>query len=158
MGVFITTENHEAFMKQALEQAQLAANHNEVPVGAVIVNSEGLIMAEAYNQKESNNSALAHAELLAIEQACQKLGSWRLHGCRLYVTLEPCPMCSGAIWASQLDSVIFGAYDSKTGFTDSLYKLGEDQRLNHRYQSVGGILENDCRDILKKFFQKLRKK
>jgi tRNA(adenine34) deaminase len=143
-------------MKQALILAKLAADHNEVPVGALIVGSEGQIVAEAYNKKESKKSALAHAELLAIEQACQKLGTWRLHGCTLYVTLEPCPMCSGAIWASQIDGVVFGAYDTKTGFTDSLYKLGEDQRLNHRYQSTGGILEDECREILQDFFKKLR--
>jgi tRNA(adenine34) deaminase len=145
-------------MKQALALAEKAAQMNEVPVGAIIVDSLGQIIAEGFNQKEAKHSALAHAEIMAIEQACQKLSTWRLHGCTLIVTLEPCPMCSGAIWASQLDKVVFGAFDPKTGYTSSLYKLGEDQKLNHRFESVGGVLESECSEILKVFFRKLRNK
>lgn len=145
-------------MKHALMLAEKAAQMDEVPVGALIVDSSGQIIAESHNQKESQKSALAHAEILVIEQACQKLDSWRLHGCTLYVTLEPCPMCSGAVWASQLDRVVFGAFDPKTGYTRSLYQMGEDQKLNHRYESVGGVLESECSEILKLFFKKLRLK
>lgn len=143
-------------MKQALRLAQIAADNNEVPVGALVVDKDGNIIGQGFNQKETSHSALAHAEMLAIEQACQKLGTWRLHGCTLYVTLEPCPMCSGAIWASQLDQVVFGAYDLKTGYTHSLYQLGDDQKLNHQFKSLGGILETECSQILKDFFKKLR--
>ncbi len=145
-------------MKQALKLAQTAAEAFEVPVGAIVVDKSGNILGEGFNQKESSKSALAHAELRAIEQACQKLGTWRLHGCTLYVTLEPCPMCSGAIWASQLDEVVFGAYDLKTGYTQSLHQLGEDQRLNHRFKSLGGVMENECSEVIKVFFKKLRQK
>ncbi len=145
-------------MRQALNLAHKAAQNHEVPVGALIVNGSGEVIAHGQNQKESKNSALAHAELIAIEQACQALGTWRLHGCTLYVTLEPCPMCSGAIWASQLDMVVFGTQDPKTGFTHSLYQLGEDSRLNHRYKSLGGVLQEDCKKLLKDFFTSLRNK
>lgn len=150
-------QKHETFMKYALNLAEKARQENEVPVGALIVDSLGQIIAEAYNQKEGQQSALAHAEILVIEQACQKLGAWRLHGCTLYVTLEPCPMCSGAIWASQLDQVVFGAYDPKTGYLHSLHKLGDQSNLNHRFSSVGGVLESECSEILKNFFRNLRK-
>lgn len=145
-------------MRQALLLAQKAAEMDEVPVGALIVDSKGVILGEAFNQKESRQSSLAHAEILAIEQACQKQGTWRLHGCTLYVTLEPCPMCSGAVWASQLDHVIFGAFDPKTGYTHSLQQLGKDTRLNHNFNSIGGVLETECSAILKEFFRKLRAK
>lgn len=143
-------------MKLAIELAKKSAELQEVPVGAVIVDANGIVIGEGYNLKESKHSALAHAELSAIEQACQNLGNWRLHGCTLYVTLEPCPMCSGAIWASQLERVVFGAYDAKTGYSESLYKLGEDQRLNHHFETIGGLLEKDSRDLLQGFFKRLR--
>lgn len=145
-------------MKLAIELAKKSAELQEVPVGAVIVDANGVVIGEGYNLKESKHSALAHAEISAIEQACQKLGNWRLHGCTLYVTLEPCPMCSGAIWASQLDRVVFGAFDTKTGYTQSLYKTGEDLRLNHRFESLGGVLGNECRELLQSFFKRLRER
>lgn len=144
-------------MRQALKLAQNAAQIGEVPVGALIVTPSGEIIGEGFNQKEGLKSSLAHAEMLAIEQACQKLGTWRLHGCTMYVTLEPCPMCSGAIWASQMGMAVFGAFDKKTGYLSSLYTLGDDQRLNHRFESVGGVLEEECSQILKDFFKSLRK-
>lgn len=136
--------------------AEKASQIDEVPVGALVVNETDEIIGTGYNQKESKGLATAHAEILAIEQACHNLKSWRLSQCTLYVTLEPCPMCAGAIWASQIKNVVFGAYDKKTGYVSSLYKMGEDQRLNHRFTAEGGILEAECSQILKDYFKKLR--
>ncbi|MCO5113015.1 MAG: nucleoside deaminase [Bdellovibrionaceae bacterium] len=144
-------------MEQALELAQKAAALGEVPVGALIVDPQGEVLGTGYNLKESQQTATRHAEILAIEAANQKLGSWRLEGCTLYVTLEPCPMCTGAIWASRLQQVIYGASDPKSGYCHSLYELGKDSRLNHRFEAQGGILEEACSQILKDFFKTLRK-
>lgn len=150
--------DHEHFMRQALALALEAKDKGEVPVGALIVSESGEVIGRGYNQKESKKDALAHAEIIAIKDACQSLNSWRLKGCTLYVTLEPCPMCSGAIWASQLNLVVYGAQDPKTGYLKSLHQLGEDQRLNHRFETLGGVLESECSRILKEFFKDLRKK
>lgn len=145
-------------MKQALDLAEIAYHANEVPVGAIIVNPEGQVIGQGYNQKESKQLATAHAEILAINEACKNSKSWRLSDCTLYVTLEPCPMCSGAIWASQIKEVIFGATDTKTGYLQSLYQLGQDQKLNHRFKSMGGVLGEDCSELLRVFFRRLRGK
>ena len=144
------------YMEHAYKLAILAKKWGEVPVGAIITNSRGDIIGEGYNQRETLNQSTAHAEILAINKACQNLNSWRLTDCTLYVTLEPCPMCVGAIWASQLKTVIFAAFDPKSGYAHSLYQLGKDQRLNHQFESIGGVMQESCSQLLKEFFKDLR--
>ncbi len=144
------------FMEKALKQATKAAKQKEVPVGAVVV-ADGKVIAKGYNRREGRNSATAHAEILAIEKACKKLGSWRLAECELYVTLEPCPMCYGAIVNSRIKRLVFGAYDHKAGVCGSLCDL-TDIAFNHRPEISGGVMEKECAEILSLFFKKLRAK
>lgn len=144
-------------MKKALAQAQLAASKDEVPIGCVIVYKDK-ILSRAYNQREKKQSSLAHAEILAIEKACKKLGSWRLEDCTLYVTLEPCPMCTGAIVQSRIPRVVFGAYDPKGGCMGSCTNLLEVKGFNHYPTIEGGILQEECASLLKVFFRQKRKK
>ncbi len=146
---------HEAWMRLALAQAEQAAEEDEVPVGAVIVR-EGRVIAAAYNQRETLHDPTAHAEMIAITQAAESLGSWRLDGCVLYVTLEPCPMCAGAIIQARIPRVVFGATDPKAGAVCSLYRMLDDERLNHRAQAIGGVLAEPCGEILTRFFQRQR--
>jgi len=146
---------HDYWMRQALDQARAAFEKDEVPVGAVVMHEERVI-AQAYNQRETLNDPTAHAEMIAITQAAEALGSWRLSDCTLYVTLEPCPMCAGAIVQSRLPTVIFGATDPKGGGCQSLYAITNDERLNHRSIVIGGVLEQECSTILSEFFQKQR--
>ena len=146
---------HEPFMRQALQQAQVAFEMDEVPVGAVIVN-EGVVIAEAHNQREMLNDPTAHAEMIAITQAAEALDSWRLLDCTLYVTLEPCPMCAGAIVQSRIPSVIYGASDPKGGACETLYQITSDIRLNHQALVLGGVLQPECSTILTDFFRKQR--
>ena len=141
-------------MKLAIYEAQKAAEKGEVPVGAVIVKN-GEVIAACHNRREEKQNALSHAEIEAINTACQKLGSWRLDDCELYVTLEPCPMCTGAIINARIKTVIFGAYDSKMGCMDSVINLC-DYTFNHRPEIYGGIMEDDCLAVLQKFFKNLR--
>lgn len=143
------------FMLEALNQAKTAFDKGEVPVGAVIV-YENKIIAKAYNRREEKRNALLHAELEAINEACEVLGKWRLEGCTLYVTLEPCPMCTGAIINSRMDSVVFGAYDEKAGSMGTLVNLC-DLGYNHRPNIIGGYMEKQCKELLEKFFLTLRK-
>ena len=143
-------------MKQALALAEEAAQLGEVPVGAVIVQDQAII-AEGYNRRECEKNALRHAEILAIEQACKTLGGWRLPRCTLYVTLEPCPMCMGAIINARIERVVFGAYDPKAGCCGSVLDLMA-YPFNHKAQIVGGVLEEECSQKLKDFFLCLRKK
>ena len=147
---------HEAFMRAALKQAEAARRKDEVPVGAVIVR-DGKIIARGHNTREGGKNPCAHAELLAIVRAAKKVGGWRLTGCTLYVTLETCPMCAGAIVNSRLDAVYFGAYDPKAGALGSLCDLNA-IGLNHRFAVEGGILESECAQILKSYFADKRKK
>src|SRR5215475_12625536 len=147
---------HEHFMRLAYQQAQLALECNEVPVGAVIVHNERIIAA-AYNQREQLHDPTAHAEMIAITQAAEALGSWRLEQCTLYVTLEPCPMCAGAILQARIPTVVYGAADPKAGAVQTLYQLLSDPRLNHRPQIVSGVLVERCGGILTQFFQAQRK-
>lgn len=142
-------------MKKALECALTAAALGEVPVGAVIVH-EGQIIATAQNAREAAKDPLAHAEILAIKAASEKLGRWRLSGATLYVTLEPCVMCAGAIVNSRIDRVVFGAKDPKAGAVQSLYEILADTRLNHRPEVLGGLLKEECAQILKDFFANRR--
>lgn len=145
----------EFWMKKALRLAAKAAEQDEVPIGAVLV-KENRLIAQAYNLREKIHSPLGHAELIALHKASQKLGQWRLSGCTLYVTLEPCVMCAGALHQSRIDRVVFGAFDQKAGALHTLYKIGEDQRLNHRFSAQGGVLESECADLLKTFFKNKR--
>ena len=141
----------EPAMWRALAQAEEAAANGEVPVGAVILH-EDRIIAEAHNQRETLQDPTAHAEMIAITQAAQALGSWRLLDCTLFVTLEPCPMCAGAIVQARIPRVIFGTLDPKAGATHSLYQITNDPRLNHRAVVSGGVLAEECAGILREFF------
>lgn len=146
------------YMKYALELAEKAAEDGEVPVGAVVVKkSTGEIVGEGRNRRESHKNALAHAEIEAVSQACEKLGGWRLHGCAIYVTLEPCPMCCGAIINSRIDDVYFGAYDYKSGSVESVQQMFKFP-YNHKPAVYGGICEHECSGILSEFFKQLRNK
>lgn len=145
----------EYFMRLAMNEAQKAASIGEVPVGAVIV-QDGKVIASGYNLREKEKQALYHAEIIAIERACRFLGGWRLPRCTMYVTLEPCPMCAGAIINARIDRVVFGAYDPKAGSCGSktnLFELG----YNYKPQLLGGVLEQPCADLLRHFFKQLRK-
>jgi len=146
---------HDDFMQLALDEARAALEENEVPIGAVIVHEERVI-ARAHNQREQLRDPTAHAEMIAITQAAASLGSWRLEGCTLYVTLEPCPMCAGAILQARIPTVVYGALDPKAGAVRTLYQLLDDPRLNHRCLIVPGVLADACGRILSEFFQKQR--
>ena len=146
---------HEHFMRMALHEAQAALEEDEVPVGAVIVH-DGRVIASAHNQREQLRDPTAHAEMIAITQAAEGLQSWRLEGCTLYVTLEPCPMCAGAILQARIPVVVYGAADPKGGAVHTLYQLLSDPRLNHRVQTVPGVLLDPCGQILTRFFQRQR--
>ena len=147
---------HDYYMRLALEQARAAEAENEVPVGAVIVH-DGRVIAAAHNQREQLKDPTAHAEMIAITQATQAVGGWRLEGCTLYVTLEPCLMCAGAILQARIPIVVYGAVDPKAGAVQSLYQLLDDARLNHRCQIVPGVLGRECGEILTRFFERQRK-
>lgn len=149
-------QQDEYYMRQALELAAQAAAMGEVPVGALVVRN-GRIVGRGFNQRETNRNALAHAELIAIQQACRILGGWRLFGCELYVTLEPCPMCAGAIINSRIDRVVFGAYDRKAGSCGSVINLFE-LPYNHFPQVTKGVLQEECAAALSSFFLQLRRK
>ncbi len=144
-------------MKKALAEAQAAFDEDEVPIGAVLVCGERIV-ASAHNQREQLKDPTAHAEMIAITQAAQSLNDWRLEGCTLYVTLEPCPMCAGAILQARIPVVVYGAADPKAGAVHTLYQLLADSRLNHSCQTVPGVLARDCGDILTRFFQMQRAK
>ncbi|MBR3759402.1 MAG: tRNA adenosine(34) deaminase TadA [Ruminococcus sp.] len=148
----------EEYMKRALELAKEAADEGEVPVGAVIVQRKtGKIIGEGRNMRENARNALAHAEIMAIDMACHTLGGWRLPDCAMYVTLEPCPMCCGAIINSRIDQVIFGAYDLKSGSAASVQKMF-DLPYNYRPELIGGVMEQECAYLLSEFFRKLRER
>ena len=148
--------NKEYYMKQAIKEAEKAYKKLEVPVGAVIV-KDGKIIARAHNQKETKTDTTKHAEILAIQKASKKLKSWRLIDCEMYVTLEPCTMCAGAIINSRIKKVYVGAMDEKTGAVGSVLNLFEDYTFNHKVESETGILKEECENILKRFFKELRK-
>lgn len=147
---------HEYYMSMALREAERAYMLDEVPVGAVIVRND-VILASGHNLRETTRNALAHAEIQTIDKACRALGGWRLLGCDLYVTLEPCPMCAGAAVNSRLQRIIFGASDQRAGACGSIYNIAKDERLNHRIEVIPGILEDECRALLQEFFRKKRK-
>lgn len=145
----------EYFMRLALEEAKLSADELEVPVGAVIVRN-GEVVSTGRNRRETNKNALAHAEIEAIDRACEKLGGWRLWECEMYVTLEPCPMCTGAIINSRIKRLVYGADDLKAGSCGSVINLF-DLPYNHRPEVVRGVLKDECSSLLSEFFEKLRK-
>jgi tRNA(adenine34) deaminase len=147
--------NHEKYMKSALELARRAMDEGEVPVGCVIVDADGVIVGSGYNRREKERNALAHAELEAINEACKKLDDWRLSGCSLYVTLEPCPMCAGAIINARLPKVFYGAKEEQSGSCGSVINLFM-ERFGHSPQVTGGILEQECSALMTEFFKKLR--
>ena len=145
----------EDYMRQALEQARLAAAAGELPVGCVIV-KDGQIIARAHNECEARGDATAHAELLAIQRASAAAGGWRLNDCALYVTLEPCPMCAGAIVQARVGRLVYGAANPEQGCAGSLYRIPEDPAFPHFCKSDGGVLERECRALLDGFFSKRR--
>ena len=149
-------EQKEYYMRQALKEAEKAYSKLEIPVGAIIV-KDGKIIARAHNQKETKTDTTKHAEIIAIQKASKKLESWRLIDCEMYVTLEPCTMCAGAIINSRIKKVYIGAMDEKTGAVGSVLNLFEDYKFNHKPESETGILKEECEDILKRFFKELRK-
>lgn len=144
---------HTMHMRLALEEAERAAEEDEVPVGAVIVSlADAEVIASAHNQREQLRDPTAHAEMIAMTQAASRLRSWRLEDCILYVTLEPCPMCAGAIVQARLPMIVYGCADPKAGACHSLYQIPSDERLNHRSHIVSGVLADECAEILTRFF------
>lgn len=151
------SEADVGFLREAIGEARLAAERGEVPVGAVVVVG-GEIVGRGHNLRETLQDPTAHAELIAIRAAAQALGSFRLIGSSCYVTLEPCPMCAGALVNARVERVIYGPGDPKAGATRTLYEIGSDPRLNHRFQLVTGVLEDECAALLKTFFAEVRQK
>lgn len=147
----------EYYMDLAIEEAKRAEEKGEVPIGAIIV-KDNEIIASAFNLRESEQRSIAHAELLAIDKACKRLGTWRLEETTLYVTLEPCPMCAGAIMLSRVKRVVYGARDPKGGCVGTLMNLLQDDRFNHQVAVTGGILEQECGALLSNFFANIRKR
>jgi len=143
------------FMKMAMDQAAIAEENGDVPIGAVIV-YENCAIAKAYNQREQLSDPTAHAEIIALTQAAAYIGNWRLHGCTIYVTLEPCTMCAGALVLGRLDRLVYGCDDTKTGAIKSLYNIVQDPRLNHTLEVTSGIMAQECSKQLQRFFQRRR--
>ncbi|AVB09764.1 MULTISPECIES: tRNA adenosine(34) deaminase TadA [Bacillus] len=148
--------NDEYYMREAIKEAKKAEAKGEVPIGAVLVLHDEIV-ARAHNLRETEQRSLAHAEMLAIDEACRKLGTWRLEEAVLYVTLEPCPMCAGAVVLSRVDKVVFGAFDPKGGCTGTLMNLLQEERFNHQAEVVSGVLGEECGEMLSAFFRKLRR-
>jgi tRNA(adenine34) deaminase len=149
-------QTDQKWMKEALKETKLAFSKKEVPIGAVVIHEEQII-GRGHNQIETLNDATAHAEIIAITAASNALSSWRLSGCTLYVTIEPCVMCAGAISLARIDRVVFGAFDPKKGGVGSLYNILQDDRLNHQVEVASGVLEQECSNILSKFFEEMRR-
>jgi tRNA(adenine34) deaminase len=147
---------HEDWMHMAIALAEEAGNVGEIPVGAVVVNSMGEVLATAQNRKQRDQNPTAHAEMLAIQTACRQLGHWRLNECTLYVTLEPCPMCTGAIIQARLGLLVYGTPDPKTGTIDSVFDLAASSASNHRLQRLGGVCQEQCREQLQDWFAQHR--
>lgn len=148
-------ESHDKYMREALKEAIKAKNIDEVPIGCVIV-KDNIIVARAHNKRETKQESTAHAEVLAIQKACRKLKSWRLEGCSIYITLEPCPMCAGAILLSRIEQVIYGAKDPKGGCVDSCMKMYEYKGFNHYPDVISGICKDECSIMLTDFFKEKR--
>jgi len=144
------------WMRRALEEADLAASKGEVPVGCVIVSAAGELLGTGHNLREADEDPTAHAEIIAMRAAARALGSWRLEGTTLYVTLEPCLMCAGAMVNARVARLVYGADDPKAGACGTLYTIGDDTRLNHRFPTTRGVLAEECADRLRRFFASLR--
>lgn len=144
-------------MRLALQEAEQARQIGEIPIGAVVV-KDGGVVGVGFNRRETWHDPTAHAEVIAIRRASKALGRWRLTGCTLYATIEPCPMCAGAAVLARVDRLVYGAADPKGGAVDSLYNLARDERLNHRIDVVSGVLEAECANIMRSFFRSLREK
>src|SRR3972149_762948 len=148
-------ETDNRYMRLAIEEARIAEENGDVPIGAVIVYKDQII-GKAYNQRQQLQDPTAHAEIIALTQAAAFLESWRLNGCTMYVTLEPCPMCAGALVLARIDRLVYGCDDPKTGAVKSLYNIVQDKRLNHRVEVTSGVLADECSQNLQEFFQKRR--
>jgi tRNA(adenine34) deaminase len=156
MSIFMSDSEADIhYMSRAMREAEIAEERGDVPIGCVIVH-ENRIIGKAHNQREQLNDPTAHAEMIAITQAAAFLETWRLHGCTIYVTLEPCPMCAGALVLSRLDRLVYGCDDPKTGAAGSLYNIVEDERLNHNLPVTSGVMAEECSFQLRDFFQKKR--
>ncbi len=151
----MTRDAHSAFMREALQLASLAGEMGEVPVGALVV-CDGEIVGRGHNLRESRQDPTAHAAIIAVQQAAETLGSWRLEGCTIYVTLEPCPMCAGALVLARIAQCVYGCSDPKGGYVGTLGDLSDHPGLNHRFDVVSGVLEEECSDRLRVFFRNLR--
>ncbi len=149
--------NDEVYMRLALGEAQKAFDLGEVPIGAVVV-IDGEVVAVGHNMRETWRDATAHAEVIAIKAACEKLDRWRLSGATLYVTIEPCPMCAGALVMSRIDRVVYGSTDAKAGGVESIFNIVNHQALNHRLEVTAGVLGDECRELMKRFFRERRKR
>jgi tRNA(adenine34) deaminase len=152
----VSPGQYDAGMRLALDQAALALAHDDVPVGAVVLGPDGAVLGVGHNDREGSGDPTAHAEVLALRAAADARGEWRLRGCTLLVTLEPCTMCAGAIVLSRVDRVVYGADDPKAGAAGSLFDLLRDRRLNHRPEVVRGVLEPECARVLRAFFEDRR--
>jgi tRNA(adenine34) deaminase len=152
----MTETVEQQYMRLALEEASLAADAGDVPVGAVVVDQAGGILGRGRNRRECDRDPTAHAEMLALREAAARCGRWQLVGCTMYVTLEPCAMCAGALVNARISRVVYGASDPKAGAVDSLYGIGRDCRLNHRFEIAGGVLRSECVAKLRHFFSKRR--
>lgn len=146
---------NELYMREALKEAEHAFKLNEVPIGCVIVYDDKII-GRGHNLRESSQQSINHAEIIAIQEACKNMNSWRLEECIIYVTIEPCPMCAGAIVQSRIKRVVYGAPDLKAGYAGTIHNTLNDENLNHKVEVISGVLEDDCRTIIKTFFKKLR--
>ncbi|MBN2180386.1 MAG: tRNA adenosine(34) deaminase TadA [Sedimentisphaerales bacterium] len=151
----MTSKLDEKNMRMAIEAAKIAEENGDVPIGAVIV-YQNQIIGKAYNQREQLNDPTAHAEIIVLTQAAAFLESWRLNDCTIYVTLEPCPMCAGALVLARMERLVYGCDDPKTGAVKSLYNIVQDERLNHRIEVTAGVMANECSELLQNFFQKRR--
>lgn len=149
------TKEDEQYMRIAIEQAKIAEDNGDVPIGAVIV-YKGQIIGRAYNQRQQLKDPTAHAEIIALTQAAAALENWHLNGCTMYVTVEPCPMCAGALVLSRMERLCYGCSDPKSGACGSLYNIVGDERLNHRLEVTAGVLEKECNKQLQNFFEKRR--
>ncbi|HIJ70362.1 MAG TPA: tRNA adenosine(34) deaminase TadA [Planctomycetes bacterium] len=153
--MIFNNKEDEKYMRVAIDQAEIARENGDVPVGAVIVHN-GRMIAKAYNQRQQLNDPTAHAEIIALTQAAAAVGNWRLEGCTIYVTLEPCTMCAGALVLARIDRLVYGCNDPKTGACGSLYNIVQDERLNHRLEITRGVMEEECRKQLQAFFANRR--
>ena len=151
----INADPDERYMQAAIRQAILAEENGDVPIGCVIV-YQNRIIAKGYNQREQLNDPTAHAEMIALTGAAEYIGNWRLHGCTMYVTLEPCTMCAGAMVLARMDRLVYGCADPKTGACQSLYNIVQDERLNHQLEVKAGVLNSECSELLSLFFQRRR--